>query len=65
MKKITLSLLLMILRACAEAVELMVKGDQDEEVMPSEAVAFLCLLLEKHPEPEVSRFYIHELEALK
>ena len=64
-KKISVPLLLMILRACTEAVELMVKGDQDEEVIPSEAAAFLCLLLEKHPEPLVGKFCLHELDALK
>ena len=65
MKTIDLSLLQMILTACAESIGKMLSDGQNEEVIPSEAVAFLGLLLEKHPEAEVSRFYLRELEGLK
>jgi len=65
MKKIELTLLVSILKACAEAVPKMIKAGQDEIEIPAEAAEFLRLLLGVHPEPEVSRFYSHELEGLQ
>ena len=64
MKKIELTLLVMILKACAEAVLAAVKDGQDEIEIPAHAVDFLYDLLSNHPEPEVSNFFRHELETL-
>ena len=64
MKKIELTLLVMILKACAEAVLAMVKANIDEIEIPTRTADFLYDLLSNHPEPEVANFFRHELRTL-
>lgn len=64
-EKIELVLLVLILRACAEAALALVRSGMDEIGIPAEAAEFLHDLLCVHPDPEVSIFYRRELEKLK
>ncbi|TSA54214.1 MAG: hypothetical protein D4R38_02640 [Dehalococcoidia bacterium] len=64
MKKIELTLLIMVFKACAEAVLAMVKANQEEIEIPTRTTDFLYDLLSEHPELEVSNFFRHELEEL-
>ena len=64
MKKIELTLLAIIFKACGEAILAMVKANIDEIEIPTRAADFLYDLLSNHPEPEVSNFFRHELETL-
>ena len=64
-KKIELVLLVLILKSAAEAVLGLVKHGVEEIGMPAEAADFLRDLLSTHPQPEVSHFYCHKLDALE